>query len=186
MSLLEVILLALALAADAFSVGAACGLNSCSPRQVFRLSFSFGFFQAFMPVLGALAGMGLAGVIGAYDHWVAFGLLQAIGLKMIIGAFRHKERTEVCEEASDPTLGWSLLGLSVAVSIDALGAGVGMALVMDWWQLSWAVAIIGLVAAAGTWLGMRLGHALSGRLDKRIEAVAGLVLMILGLRMLLW
>ena len=186
MSVVEVILLALALAADAFSVGAACGINSCTPKQVFRLSFSFGAFQALMPFLGAAAGHGRAGVIGAYDHWVAFGLLQAIGLKMLIGAFLHRKDGQVCREGPDPTTGWSLIGLSIAVSIDALGAGVGMALVMDWTALLWAVVLIGLVASAGTWVGMRLGNALAGKLDKRIEAVAGLVLMILGLRMLLW
>ncbi|HOX45828.1 MAG TPA: manganese efflux pump MntP family protein [Myxococcota bacterium] len=185
MGVVEVLLLALALALDALTVGAAVGLRACNPRQVFRLSFHFGVFQALMPVLGALLGRAVVGWIAGFTHWVAFGLLLAVGGKMIWGALRKRDEcAEVCAPG-DPTRGWSLVMLSLATSIDALGAGVGMGVLMGWLELAWAVAVIGVVAGLATWLGMRAGGALVCRLGRKAEALAGLVLVGLGVRMLL-
>jgi manganese efflux pump family protein len=185
MGVVEVLLLAFALALDALTVGAAVGLRACAPRQVFRLAFHFGVFQALMPVLGALCGRAVVGWLAGFTAWVAFGLLLAIGAKMIWGALRKKEAcVQACTEG-DPTKGWSLLALSLATSIDALGAGLGMGVVMGWLDLAWAVVVIGLVAALATWLGMRAGGALVCRLGRKAEALAGLVLIGLGVRMLL-
>lgn len=182
MTLPEVVLLAVVLALDAFSVGAVVGLTACAPRQVFRLSFHFGLFQALMPLLGAFLGQVLERWIGAFDHWVAFGLLTAIGLKMVFESLRP---TSAECQPGDPTRGLRLIGLSLAVSIDALGAGVSLALTMAASDLFAAVAIIGLVASLGTWLGMRLGQAIVERVGRRIETVGGLVLIGLGARMLI-
>ncbi len=184
MGLVEVLVLSVALALDALTVGAAVGLRACAPRQVLRLSLHFGLFQALMPVLGALVGRAVVGWVEGFTGWVAFGLLAAIGGKMIWAALRKEPAcAEVCREG-DPTRGWSLVGLSLATSIDALGAGVGMGVVMGWLDLAWAVAVIGLVAGLATWLGMRAGGALVCRLGRRAEAVAGLVLIGLGVKML--
>lgn len=184
MGVLEVFILAGALALDALTVGAAVGGRACQPRQVFRLAFHFGLFQAGMPILGAVLGRAVLGWVEGFSGWVAFGLLLAIGLKMIWGAFRAPSaRAPDCQEG-DPTRGLSLVGLSLATSIDALGAGVSMGVMMGWLDLAWAVLVIGLVAAGATWLGMRAGHRLIGRLGRRAEAVAGLVLIGLGVKML--
>jgi putative Mn2+ efflux pump MntP len=87
MSLLGILLLALALAADAFSVAVVSGAVCQGPRPAFRLSFHFGLFQALMPALGALGGAAIRGYVAAFDHWIAFGLLAAIGLRMIAESF---------------------------------------------------------------------------------------------------
>ena len=83
MSPVEILLLAVALAVDAFTVGAAVGLRHRAPRQVFRLAFHFGLFQALMPLIGALAGGALFELVAAASHWVAFGLLLFVGGRMI-------------------------------------------------------------------------------------------------------
>jgi len=82
-TLFEIFLLAVALAVDAFSVGVAVGLKHKRPRQIFRLSFHFGLFQALMPLLGALAGTLLLRWVRQWDHWVVFGVLAALGGRMI-------------------------------------------------------------------------------------------------------
>lgn len=183
MSILEIFLLSLALAADAVSVGAAVGLRYCAPRQIFRLSFHFGLFQSLMPLLGALVGRLVLEYVRAYDHWVAFALLSAIGLKMLISAVREAPAEAACQQV-DPTTGWSLVGLSVAVSIDAFAAGVGMALTMSVANLLFAVMVIGIVCGLATWFGMRSGKALHAWVGNRIEAFAGLVLIAIGIRMI--
>ena len=183
MSFVEVAILSLALAIDAFSIGAVVGVYHCQPRQVFRLAFHFGLFQALMPLIGASAGRLLSGWMMSWGHWVAFGLLVAIGLKMIIESMSRRKNLEDCREV-DPTRGLRMLGLSIAVSIDAFGAGVSMGMSMAWAALAWAVLAIGLTASAGTWLGMRLGQTLLGRVGRRVEIFGGLVLIGLGVQML--
>ena len=121
------LLLALALSVDAFSVAVALGGRYGSARQRFRLSFHFGLFQGLMPALGGLAGWGLRTLVASWGPWLAAGLLGAIGLRMIVLAWRE----EMAEERAanvDPTRGWSLLGLTVATSIDAFAAGTSLAL----------------------------------------------------------
>lgn len=181
---IEIGLLALALAIDAFSVGAVVGARSCTPRQIFRLSFHFGLFQALLPLAGAAGGRQLISWIGRYDRFVAFGLLLIIGSKMIIESLRRGPADPECE-APDATRGLRLIGLSLAVSIDALGAGVSMAMRLGWSDLLWSALVIGLVAAGGTWLGMRLGDAFLARRGRFIEVFGGLVLLGLGVKMLL-
>jgi len=121
-STLTLLGIALGLAMDAFAVAIGAGLQLCqvTRRQTFRLAWHFGLFQAFMPVLGWLAGLTLVAYIAPVDHWIAFGLLAFIGGKMIHEAFgRPEEHADAC----DPTKGWRLVMLSIATSIDAL-AGV--------------------------------------------------------------
>ena len=115
MSLPELTLLSLALAVDAFSVGLGIALAHRRARQVFRLSFHFGLFQGLFAGMGILAGSLLFGVVSFLDHWLAFGLLVWIGLRMIRGGGNHGEGGR-----KDPTKGLSLALLSTAVSIDAL------------------------------------------------------------------
>ncbi len=180
MTLLEIFLLALALAVDAFSVGAAVGLDHRHPRQIFRLSFHFGLFQALMPLVGALAGTLLLRWVRQWDHWVVFAVLGLVGGHMIYEAVHGTEhsRTKV-----DLTRGWSLVGLSVATSIDALAAGLGLA--MSNAPIALSVTIIGLVAAAATAFAMLAAGRLLHGLGKKADIVAGLVLIAIGVRTLL-
>lgn len=180
MSLFEIMVLALALAADAFSVATVVGTRSCEFGALCRLSAGFGFFQGLFAALGALLGRFLYEYVSAFDHWVAFGLLEIIGVRMVWQALRGKRESQ----KGDPTRGWTLLGLSVAVSIDAFGAGVGMALSTTGNILILACLIIAAVAAAATWLGMKIGRVVREKLGPAVEVVAGVILILLGIRML--
>lgn len=178
MWIVEILLLALALAVDAFTVGAAVGLRHGDRQQIFRLSWHFGVFQALMPLIGAQIGRAATHWIGAWDHWIAFALLAFIGGKMIWGSFRDEgDRIK-----GDLTRGFSLVGLSIAVSIDALAAGFSLGVQAA--PIALAVVIIGVVAAALTAVGMLIAGRLKGWVGKRCELAAGLVLVGLGVKVL--
>jgi manganese efflux pump family protein len=179
-SLLELCAIALALAIDAFSVGVAVGLTRRSRRERFRLSFHFGLFQALMPLVGALAGCALERWISRWDHWVALGLLAVIGSRMIWGAVRGGAEKPA---AGDPTRGLQLVGLSLAVSIDALA--VGFTLGMGRVSIPFAVTLIGVTAAALTLVGMLIAGGFASRLGKRAEIGAGIALVVIGVKIVL-
>jgi putative Mn2+ efflux pump MntP len=178
MSFVELLLIALALAADAFTVGVAVGLGHRRPRQRFRLSFHFGLFQALLPLAGAFLGWALDDWIGGWDHWVGFALLAFIGGRMVRGAFDEQED----QDERDLTKGLTMVGLSIAVSIDAFA--VGFTLGLRDVSIVFAVSIIGVVAAAATLVGMLIAGRVGKLLGKRVEIVAGLVLIGLGVKML--
>ena len=187
MAPVEIGILAVALAIDAFSVAMAVGPRCCPRFGAYRLAGSFGLFQAAMPLLGAFMGSVLYEYVEAYDHWVAFGLLAGGGSKMIVDAFwrRHTHEGDDPEGGArlDPSCGLSLMGLSVATSIDALGAGLVLGMLKT--NLWVACAVIGLVAAVLTYLGARLGAKIGHRVGGKAEAAGGIVLIALGVRMLL-
>ena len=174
----EILILAFVLGIDAFSVALAVGTGSSTFRQTFRLSFHFGLFQFLMPIVGWLLGRNIISLIQRYDHWVAFALLSVIGAKMIYEAFRHRPE----KATADRTRGWNLVALSTATSIDALGAGVGMGILGT--SLLYPCAIIGITAAAMTLIGIKLGSVISVIIGSRMEAVGGVVLILLSLKML--
>lgn len=180
MSLFEILLLALALGMDAFSVAVGVGLSASGKRQIFRLSWHFGFFQFAMPLLGWQAARTLASGIGTYGVWVGAGLLFGVGARMIREALKRKR-----EEANpvDPTRGWSLVVLSTATSIDALAVGFGLGLVGG--NLFLACVLIGLTAGSMTWIGMLLGRTLAARVGTFAEILGGVVLVLLAVRMLM-
>ena len=179
MSFIEIILLSLALAADAFSVGVAVGLNHGQLSQVFRVALNFGLFQSLMSLTGITAGGLFLVYIKQWDHWVAFILLLIIGAKMILNYFRPGDAKK---KASDPTKGVQLIGLSLAVSIDALAAGVGLAAVNT--PIILAVATIGIVALIATLISMLLAGNIGAKLGNRMTPVAGVVLIVLGIKIL--
>jgi putative Mn2+ efflux pump MntP len=182
MAPLTLIGIAIGLAMDAFAVaiGAGLTLGHVNARQTFRLAWHFGLFQAFMPVLGWLAGRTVADWIGPIDHWIAFGLLAVIGGKMIYEALQHGDEERA---RTDPTKGWSLVLLSVATSIDALAVGLSLALldVPIWYP----AIVIGLVAAGFTAVGLHLGKRFGALLGRRMEVVGGVILIVIGLRILI-
>jgi putative Mn2+ efflux pump MntP len=175
----EILLLALALSADAFSVGAALGVRHRSARQTFRLAFHFGLFQALLPLAGALAGSVVLRWVTGADHWIAFGLLVLLGLRMIVAASREESSPE---RASDLTRGWNLIGFSLAVSIDALAAGITLPAAGAPIPLS--VATFGIVTGLATFAAVRMAATIARRVGGRIEVAAGLVLIALGVKIL--
>lgn len=174
--------IALGLAMDAFAASIVVGSRpGCFAfRPLFRLSFHFGLFQFMMPVIGWYLGSRLNQYIHGIDHWVAFGLLAWIGGRMVYHSFKEKSPDQL---PPDPTRKWSLVGLSVATSIDALAVGFSMAFLgVAVWTPS---ILIGIVAAAMTALGMVLGCKLGPRLGKHTELVGGLILIAIGIKIVL-
>jgi manganese efflux pump family protein len=179
--IVTILLISLGLSMDAFAVAVGVGIlyRAPEPRQIFRLSFHFGLFQAFMPVIGWLAGLSVEKFVESYDHWVAFGLLALIGGRMIVESLhREKEST-----SGDPTRGMSLVILSIATSIDALAVGFSLALLrISIWFPS---CVIGVVTLMMTIAGIFLGRHVGKIFGKRVGAVGGFVLLLIGLKILI-
>jgi manganese efflux pump family protein len=178
----ETFLIAVALGCDAFAVGLGVGTRFCAPRQVFRLSFHFGLFQFLMPLLGCFIGQNVVGLARDWAPWVAFGLLSVIGAKMIRESFRPAEESSQAENCPDPTRGLSLVGLSLATSMDALGVGFSLGILEQ--GLLFAALIIGVVACAMTWTAMKLGKHLSEKFGRRMEIAGGLILLAIAVKLL--
>lgn len=170
-----------ALAMDAFAVAAAvaAGLPRMTARHTFRLSWHFGLFQALMPIIGWSGGTVLSSFIGLLGNWTAFALLTVLGLRMIRQSGRLEDRGHDC----DPTRGWSLVGLSLATSVDALAVGVSLGLIgVSIWV---PAGIIGGVALVLSYVGTHIGRRSGGVLGPWAERIGGAVLMAIGIRILI-
>jgi len=183
MDLLTILLIAIALAVDAFAVSLAAGVSLCtvSNRQVFRIAFHFGLFQAMMNILGWAAGLTVRQLIESIDHWLAFCLLAVVALKMMYDGIKGND-TET--PRVDPTRGGTLIMLSVATSIDSLAVGLGFSILkMSIW---FPALVIGLVASFLSTVGMRLGCRLGSatRLGSWSEIGGGMVLLGIGTNIL--
>jgi putative Mn2+ efflux pump MntP len=170
---------AVCLGIDAFSVALSVGHTGVGPRSAFRLSFHFGLFQFLMPLVGWLLGSQLAGRLEQLEHWVAFVILAAIGAHMLYGAFHaSRERPN-----RDHSRGWTLVGLSFAVSIDALGVGVSIGMLQM--PLLGAAIVIGVVAGVMTLVGIALSRRIADIFGRRVEAIGGVALILLAFHLLL-
>lgn len=181
MTIVDIIGLAFALAFDAFAVAAAIGikLGKFDRWTVFRLSWHFGFMQFGMPIVGWLAGEYIFRLIGSFGNWVAGIVLFIIGVRLIWEQTNPEKRAW----KGDPTRGVSLLVLMVATSIDALAAGLSLALVGV--QILRPALIIGVVAAVMTIVGLAFGQALGLKFSRAAGVFGGLILIALALRAVL-
>jgi putative Mn2+ efflux pump MntP len=179
--LLAVIAIAVGLAMDTFAVSIVTGAayKQLHLRHTLRMAGFFGGFQALMPVVGYLAGLTVRQYVSNYDHWIAFGILAAVGLKMIYESFKIKEERRTPNPANLAVV----LVLAIATSIDALAVGITLSLITS--AIALAVIIIGVVtfglSFAGVYIGKKFGHFFEGG----IEAVGGLVLIGLGIKIVL-
>ncbi len=132
-----------------------------------------------MALLGWLLGTTIVNLIANFDHWIAMGLLGWIGIHMIKEGLSYSEESSVygCE---DPSRGKTLVMLSIATSIDALGAGLSLGLLKI--DVTSASLIIGLVSLLLSLVGLTSGNRLSKRFGKRVEVLGGLILVLIGLR----
>ncbi len=199
MNLLDIILLAVALAMDCFTVSIVSGVidhgdwhNDSSEAKIrvpvpviyLRMAFLFGLFQALMPLLGWLGISHFQAYMEAYDHWIAFGLLGFIGGKMIWESFGDEE-----DHHFNPSKLRTQLLLAVATSIDALAIGISFACTgfTELSQLTMPLLIIGIVSFLfsifGYHLGRRFGKAITRRLKP--ELFGGIILVLIGLKILL-
>jgi manganese efflux pump family protein len=165
---------------DAFAVAIVTGLTlqPMTRRHVFRLAFHFGLFQALMPIIGWTAGTAVHAYIEAFDHWIAFGMLAFVGGNMVRGAIRGEQ--DQAASTKDPTVGWDLVLLSVATSIDALAVGLSLAMVGA--KIVFPAMVIGIVAAVFTASGMVLGRRIGALWGKRVEVLGGLILVAIGVK----
>jgi manganese efflux pump family protein len=180
MSTYEIVFLALVLSIDAFAVSLAAAATGRlnGGRASFRLAFHLGLFQFIMPVLGWTAGETLEPVIATFDHWVAFGLLCVIAFRMV----RSSIAGTPPEQAGDPSRGLTMLGLAIATSVDAMAVGFSMAILhINIW---WPSVLIGAITAGVSLMAILLGSRLEARLGRWAEAVGGLILVFIALRIL--
>lgn len=178
---LNVLGIAIGLAMDAFAVSIAVSLilRRVTPRHVFRIAFHFGLFQFMMPIVGYLTGTALRGYVEAFDHWLAFGLLLAVGGKMLFDAFVRDDDDGF---ETDPTRGWMLVTLSLATSIDALAVGLSLAFVEV--SILYPSIVIGLVAGALSCIGITFGGRFLARWGRGAEILGGVILILIGIRVL--
>lgn len=185
MNISTILVLSLGLAMDATAVAAARGFHAqdLGVRHLVRVGVLFGGFQGLMPLLGWLLGASVGGAVAAWDHWIAFALLAAIGTKMLWEARSQPDAARPAKCGDELFATRVLLVLAVATSIDALAVGFTLPMLgapMVWSLLSIALVTAGL-SSAGALVGRRFGAALG----RGFEVVGGLVLIGLGVQILL-
>ena len=180
MGLFTIIIIAIGLAMDAFAVSIVSGTayKQLKIKHALRIALFFGGFQALMPLIGCLAGLSVKEYIASYDHWVAFGLLIAVGGKMIYESFKLKPANENFNPANILVL----LVLSVAISIDALA--IGITLSFSEVSVATAVITIGLITFVLSYVGVLIGKNFGHFCENKIQAIGGLVLIGLGVKVL--
>jgi putative Mn2+ efflux pump MntP len=177
---ITILLIALGLAMDSFSVSIANGLatRTFKPSKALTIALFFGFFQGLMPIFGWVAGESIADQISAFDHWVAFGLLTTIGIKMIYESIANKPPHFLKAYTLKV-----ILFLSIATSIDALAVGLSFSFLDI--SILFPALMIGLITFMLSFLGVYVGKSFGKILKNRIEILGGLILIVIGLKILL-
>ena len=186
MGILEIFILAVGLSMDAFTVSVCKGL--CMKKATLKSQAIcgawFGGFQGLMPLIGFFLGTLFAESIQAFDHWVAFGLLALIGANMLKEAF-SEETVDSCDIDGEADLSFkSMFVMAVATSIDALAVGISLAMAgnVNIWI---AVAFIGIITFILSAVGVKVGHMFGSRFEKKAQFCGGIILILLGLKILL-
>lgn len=181
MGFAELLLLGVGLSMDAFAVSVCKGLamKKATLKAELTCGVWFGGFQAMMPLIGFYLGTLFAEAIQAFDHWVAFGLLALIGGNMLKEAFGAEEECP-CADLSVRTM----FLMAVATSIDALAVGISLAMVGDV-NIWAAVSLIGVTTFALSAVGVAVGNVFGSRYEKKAEMAGGIILILLGVKILL-
>ncbi len=181
MSIVETVILAFSLSMDAFAVSIAAGIGSpqASRKNALRTAGAFGLFQTLMPVIGFFVAGSFYRFICHLDHWVAFALLSFIGGKMIIEA---AGRNACAEQTVDLGIR-SLFFLAIATSIDALAAGVSLTFLCA--SIWFPALLIGFITFAVCLGGFLFGKRLGCSFGRKTEVAGGIVLILLGVKILL-
>ena len=183
MGFVELFVLAVGLSMDAFAVSICKGLamKKATWKAQFTCGVWFGGFQALMPLIGFFLGTLFLDAISAVDHWIAFGLLALIGVNMLREALGKEDE----DETPDADLSVkTMFVMAVATSIDALAVGISLAMagaVRIWL----AVLLIGVTTFVLSAIGVRVGNVFGSRYEKKAELVGGVILILLGVKILL-
>ncbi len=202
MNLLELFLIAIGLSMDAFAVAICTGLTmaKATMKKALIIGLYFGSFQAVMPLIGYMLATQFADKIIAYDHWIAFALLCIIGGNMIVESFKKEgcpdricptgacrdrecpggERPGSKEASLKPA---QMLPLAVATSIDALAVGVSFAFLEV--NIVSAISSIGIITLTLSMVGVRIGNIFGVKFKSRAELAGGIILVLMGVKILL-
>ena len=182
----ELFLLAVGLSMDAFAVSVCKGLamKKATLKAELTCGIWFGGFQALMPTIGFFLGALFADAIEAFDHWVAFGLLAVIGINMLKEALEKKDESGDEQEKDADLSVKTMFLMAVATSIDALAVGISLAMVgsVNIWM---AAVFIGICTFLLSALGVKVGNVFGSRYEKKAEMVGGIILILLGVKILL-
>lgn len=180
MGILSVILLSCALAADAFAVSLCKGFSvkKVEVRHYAIVGLYFGGFQALMPLLGYFLGVAIGSLIATFDHFIAFGLLALIGVKMIYESFKPQTY-----EADSAEFGFrAMLPLAIATSIDALAVGVSLAIERS--NIALCAMIIGVITALLSIIALKIGNKFGLFLGNKASLLGGIILIAIGIKIL--
>ena len=182
---IELFLLGIGLSMDAFAVSVCKGLGMrrLNKKQALIIGLYFGGFQALMPLIGWLLGSQFQKYITSIDHWITFILLGFIGGKMMIEAIREWNEEETVDVIDAPLDHKNMLVLAVATSIDALAVGITFAFLDT--PIIEAITIIGITTMVISIIGVVVGNFFGSRYKSKAEFIGGLILVLLGLKILL-
>lgn len=182
-------LVAIALSMDAFAVCVSASLCMAAiPLAIaLRAAFAFGFFQFGMPMLGWFLGSSFRTYIEHFDHWIAFGLLGFVGIKMIIEGIKDRDPAACPDPEEDKSHGImqvnTLLVLAVATSIDAMAIGLSYNILNT--PMFWPAVLIGITTFIISMAGLEFGKKMKHIMEEWAEILGGSVLLIIGLKILI-
>lgn len=179
MGIIQLCLIGLGLAMDAFAVSICQGLKmqKINLKQTITIALFFGGFQGIMPFIGWLLGKNFETYITSFDHWIAFALLLIIGGKMIIESFEANDSCEVTNSLKDLVL------LAIATSIDALAVGITFAFLKT--SILLPVLLIGIITFILCIFGVIIGNKFGSRYKNKAEFLGGIILILIGLKILI-
>ncbi len=179
MGIIEILLISVGLAMDAFAVSVCKGLSmkKMNLKKAIIIGLYFGTFQAAMPVLGYLLGTTFERFITNVDHWIAFALLSGIGIDMIKNAFIQEEK-----HSNDCIDFKTMIILSIATSIDALAVGITFACLKT--QIIFPAITIGIITFFMSIMGVKIGNKFGDKYERKTEIMGGLILIFLGIKIL--
>lgn len=179
MGALEVVLIAIGVAMDAFAVSICKGLSmkKMSWKKALIVGLYFGVFQGLMPVIGYFLGTTFESLVTKIDHWIAFALLSFIGLNMLKEAF--SKDSENCNDSVDFK---TMIVLAIATSIDALAIGISFAVLKT--NILLAALAIGIITFAVCVIGVKIGNKFGDKYERKAETVGGLILIFMGIKIL--
>ena len=180
MGSLEILLISIGLAMDAFAVSVCKGLSlkKMEWKKATIVGLYFGIFQAGMPLIGFLLGSTFEGLVTKIDHWIAFVLLGFIGAKMIKDAFSNES-----ENCNDDMTVKTMLVLAIATSIDALAVGITFAFLKV--NILLAISSIGIITFILSVFGVKIGNKFGDKYERKSELAGGIILILMGLKILL-
>jgi len=181
MSPLSILLIGFAMSTDAFAAAIGKGAAMRKPRfpDALRAGLIFGVIEAITPIIGWLLGRAALQYVEAFDHWIAFGLLGALGVHMIINGIRPDDGDEDEDEDTRKHHGfWRLAVTGFATSIDAMAVGIGLACLDV--HIGVMALVIGLCTFTMVTAGVMLGRVLGNMVGKRAEIIGGIILIIIG------